>query len=166
MPDEWNHERELPWGLLQYPEHSGILDWVSALNHLYHDEPALHRGDNSADGFQVDVGNDDANSVLAFLRLATGCRPVLVVCNFTAVPRTGYRIGVPVAGGWSVLLNGDDRRFGGSGVGNDRVETDAVRGAWPRRFTAIDVPPLTVCFLASPTTTGWGTNSRPRYLAS
>ena len=75
MPDEWNHERELPWGLLQYPEHSAILDWVSALNQLYHDEPALHRGDNSADGFRWVVGNDDANSVLAFVRLATGLPP-------------------------------------------------------------------------------------------
>ena len=148
MPDEWNHERELPWGLLQYPEHSGILDWVSALNQLYHDEPALHRGDNSADGFRWVVGNDDANSVLAFVRLATGCRPVLVVCNFTAVPRTGYRIGVPVAGGWSMLLNGDDQRFGGSGMGNDRVETDDVAAHGHDVSLAIDVPPLAACFLA------------------
>ena len=148
MPDEWNHERELPWGLLQYPEHSGILDWVSALNQLYHDEPALHRGDNSADGFRWIVGNDDANSVLAFVRLATGCRPVLVVCNLTAVPRTSYRIGVPVAGGWSMLLNGDDQRFGGGGMGNDRVETYDVAAHGHDVSLAIDIPPLATCFLA------------------
>ena len=148
MPDEWNHERELPWGLLQHPEHSGILDWVAALNALYRDEPALHRGDNSADGFRWVVGNDDANSVLAFLRLATGSRPVLVVCNFTAVPRTGYRIGVPVAGSWSMLLNGDDHRFGGSGTGNERVETEDVAAHGHEVSLAVDIPPLAACFLA------------------
>ena len=148
MPGEWNHEQELPWGLLQLPEHSGILDWVSALNQLYRDEPALHRGDNSADGFRWVVGNDDANSVIAFLRLTPECRPVLVVCNFTAVPRPGYRIGVPVAGEWSMLLNGDDQRFGGSGMGNDRVQTDDVAAHGHDVSLAIDIPPLAACFLA------------------
>ena len=148
MPGEWNHEQELPWGLLQLPEHSGILDWVSALNQLYRDEPALHRGDNSADGFRWVVGNDDANSVIAFLRLTPECRPVLVVCNFTAVPRPGYRIGVPVAGEWSMILNGDDQRFGGSGMGNDRVQTDDVAAHGHDVSLAIDIPPLAACFLA------------------
>ena len=127
MPGEWDHERELPWELLQYPEHSAILDWIAALNHLYHDEPALHRVDRSADGFRWVVGNDDANSVIAFLRLATGCRPVLVVCNFTSVPRSGYRIGVPAAGRWTTLLNSDDHRFGGSGIGGEFSDTDDSR---------------------------------------
>ena len=45
MPQEWNHESELPWGLLQIPEHSAVLDWVAALNDLYRNEPALHRCD-------------------------------------------------------------------------------------------------------------------------
>ena len=126
MPQEWNHESELPWGLLQIPEHSAVLDWVAALNDLYRNEPALHRCDASADGFRWVVGNDDANSVIAFLRLATGHRPVLVVCNFTAVPRNGYRIGVPVAGRWTTLLNSDDNRFGGGGIGTALAETEAV----------------------------------------
>jgi 1,4-alpha-glucan branching enzyme len=148
MPEEWDHESELPWWLLQYAEHAGILDWVSALNHLYHDEPALHRGDGSADGFRWVVGNDDANSVIAFLRLAIGYRPVLVVCNFTSVPRNGYRIGVPVAGRWTMLLNGDDSRFGGSGIGSDLVETDGMAAHGHDVSLVIDVPPLAACFLA------------------
>jgi 1,4-alpha-glucan branching enzyme len=148
MSEEWNHERELPWGLLQYAEHSGVLDWVAALNHLHRDEPALHRCDNSADGFRWVIGNDDANSILAFLRLATAHRPVLVVCNFTAVPRNGYRIGVPVAGRWTMLLNSDDHRFGGSGVGAELVDTDGVAAHGHDVSLAIDVPPLAACFLA------------------
>jgi 1,4-alpha-glucan branching enzyme len=148
MAEEWNHERELPWDLLQHAEHAGILDWVAALNHLHRDEPALHRCDNTADGFRWVIGNDDANSIVAFLRLATGHRPVLVVCNFTAVPRNGYRIGVPDAGRWTTLLNGDDHRFGGSGVGAEFVDTEDVAAHGHDRSLTIDVPPLAVCFLA------------------
>jgi 1,4-alpha-glucan branching enzyme len=148
MPQEWNHERELPWDLLQFPEHSAVLDWVAALNILYRNEPSLHRCDGSADGFRWVVGNDDANSVIAFLRLATGHRPVLVVCNFTAVPRNGYRIGVPVAGRWTTLLNGDDQQFGGGGIGSAVAETEAVAAHGHDVSLLIDVPPLAVCFLA------------------
>ena len=148
VPDEWDHENELPWELLQNAEHSEVLDWVAALNHLYREEPALHRGDGSADGFRWLVGNDDANSVIAFNRLATGHRPVLVVCNFTAVPRYGYRIGVPVAGRWMMLLNSDDQRFGGSNVGGELFETDGIATHGHDASLTIDVPPLAACFLA------------------
>ena len=148
MPGEWNHERELPWELLQVPEHSAVLDWVVALNDLYRNEPALHRNDGAADGFRWVVGNDDANSVIAFLRLATGQRPVLVVCNFTAVPREGYRIGVPVAGRWKTLLNSDEHRFGGGGIVTAVAEAEAVAAHGHDQSLLIDVPPLAASFLA------------------
>ena len=86
--------------------------------------------------------------MIAFLRLATGQRPVLVVCNFTAVPRNGYRIGVPVAGRWTTLLNSDDDRFGGGGIGTSLAETEAVAAHGHDQSLLIDVPPLAVCFLA------------------
>jgi 1,4-alpha-glucan branching enzyme len=43
---------------------------------------------------------------------------VLVAVNLTPVPRHGYRIGVPVAGLWTEVLNTDAEIYGGSGVGN------------------------------------------------
>ncbi len=73
---------------------------------------------------------------------------MLVVCNFTAVPRNGYRIGVPVAGRWTMLLNSDDHRFGGSGVGNEFADTEDVAAHGHDVSLSIDVPPLAVCFLA------------------
>ena len=89
-PYEWDHERELPWGLLQHPEHSGVLDWVGALNRVYRSEPSLHRVDASPSGFTWIIGDDAENSVLAFMRHAPGERSVLVVCNFT--PRSSPRL--------------------------------------------------------------------------
>jgi len=43
---------------------------------------------------------------------------VLVVCNFTPVPRDGYEVGVPHPGYWRELLNSDASEYGGSGMGN------------------------------------------------
>jgi 1,4-alpha-glucan branching enzyme len=148
MPQEWDHESELPWGLLQIAEHSQVLDWVAALNQLHRNELALHRGDGSADGFRWVIGNDDANSVIAFLRMATGHRPVLVVCNFTATARQGYRIGVPVAGRWTTLLNSDEHRFGGGGIGTAVAEAEAVAAHGHDQSLLIDVPPMAASFLA------------------
>ena len=43
---------------------------------------------------------------------------MIFVCNFTPVPRHGYRLGVPLAGEYYEVLNSDDTRFGGSGLTN------------------------------------------------
>ena len=123
QPGEWNHEAELDWSLLGNPAHRQIADLVASLNQLYRDQPALHLGDCRDEGFRWIIGDDDANSVYAFLREAPDASPILVVANFTPVPRTGYLVGVPVAGEWCPLLESDDPRFGGSGVVNGALTT-------------------------------------------
>jgi 1,4-alpha-glucan branching enzyme len=55
--------------------------------------------------------------VIAFLRRdGTADGDVLVVCNFTPVPRYNYRIGVPRGGRWREALNSDAGSYGGSGL--------------------------------------------------
>ena len=54
----------------------------------------------------------------AFMRQAPDARPVVVVCNFTPVPRENYRIGVPHGGRWREALNSDAAAYGGGGIGN------------------------------------------------
>jgi 1,4-alpha-glucan branching enzyme len=115
---EWNHEAALQWGLLEQPLHSGLQRWVADLNALYRAHPALHAVDFSAEGFQwIDIHNAEL-SVIAFLRKARDAPPLLVVANFTPVPRDGYLVGVPQAGRWRECLNSDAAPYGGSGVGN------------------------------------------------
>ncbi|MFN8639971.1 MAG: 1,4-alpha-glucan branching protein GlgB [Dehalococcoidia bacterium] len=99
---EWNHDELLDWSLLDQDAHAGISRWVTALNDLYARTPALHEGDCTSEGFEWVIGDDSANSVLAFLRRGTGSEgaPVLVVANLTPVIRDGYRVGVPVRGPW------------------------------------------------------------------
>jgi len=120
---EWNHDGELQWELLDDPGHGGIRNLVGDLNRLYRSQAALYDSDALAQGFEWVIGDDAANSVFAYLRrsVASHAPAVLVVCNFTPVPREAYRIGIP--GGekgarWREVLNTDAHCYGGSNAGN------------------------------------------------
>jgi 1,4-alpha-glucan branching enzyme len=148
QPGEWHHEAELDWALLATPAHQQIADLVTALNRLYRDHPALHVGDCRDDGFRWIIGDDDRNSVYAFLREAPNASPILVVANFTPVPRAGYRIGVPVAGQWRPLLESDDARFGGSGTTNGGLATAPVAAHGFDQSLEVVAGPLGISFFA------------------
>ena len=116
---EWNHDAGIDWDLLDDPKHAGTQALVRDLNRTYRDVDALHVGDCDPAGFRWVVVDDAANSVFAVLRLgAPGAAPVLVVVNFTPVPRHGYSVGVPGHGAWRELVNTDAAPYGGSDVGN------------------------------------------------
>ncbi|MET0164602.1 MAG: 1,4-alpha-glucan branching protein GlgB [Vicinamibacterales bacterium] len=145
---EWTHDGALEWWVLRYGEHAGVQRWVADLNALYRREPALHEIDFDAAGFEwVDCHDADA-SVLSFLRHARSGPPVLVVCNFTPVPRTNYAVGVPEGGYWSELLNSNAVAYGGSGIGNlGGVEAAPASAHGRFHSLALTVPPLAALFL-------------------
>ena len=145
---EWNHDRELDWYLLMYAEHLGLQQLVRDLNRLYRQEPALHQLDCEPEGFQWLVGDDAPNSVYAWLRRDAEGRPLLVVVNFTPVPREAYRIGVPLAGRWRELLNSDAEGYGGSNQGNlGGVLTEPLAHHGQPVSLALTLPPLAVLIL-------------------
>jgi 1,4-alpha-glucan branching enzyme len=147
---EWQHEESLEWHVLRYPLHAGVQRWVRDLNALYRATPALYELDFSDAGFQW-VDCDDADeSVLSFLRLAASdAPPILVVCNFTPVPRESYRLGVPRGGIWRELLNSDASEYGGSGQGNSGSVRALDEPAHGRPHALIvRLPPLAVLVLA------------------
>jgi 1,4-alpha-glucan branching enzyme len=152
---EWNHDAQLSWDLLADPRHEGVRTWVSHLNAVHRDEPAMHELDVDPAGFEWVAAGDTAGSVISFLRWPTGGaadatdRPVLVVANFAPVPRQDYAIGVPTGGRWVELANSDAEVHGGSGWGN-QGGLDAVEGPMHgRRFhLPLTLPPLAVVYLA------------------
>ncbi len=152
--NEWDHESLIDWSLLQSAPHAGIEQWVRDLNRLYKTEPSLHRLDARADGFEwIDCADRD-HSVLSFLRrgaeLPGGGQapPVIVVFNFTPVPRMGYRIGAPVGGPWVELLNSDATLYGGSGTGNlGAVEARNEPFHGRPHSLSLALPPLACLFL-------------------
>jgi 1,4-alpha-glucan branching enzyme len=146
---EWQHDHSLDWHLLQYPFHAGVSAWVADLNRVYRFEPALHELDCDPAGFEWVDASDWQHSVISFLRRGRSeVEAVLVVCNFTPVPRHGYRVGVPAPGFWRELLNSDGREYGGSGVGNlGGTVGDAVPSHGRDHSLVLTLPPLAVVFL-------------------
>jgi len=146
---EWTHDQSLEWHVLQYPVHRGVQAWMEQLNRLYRSEPAMYVLDNDPAGFEWVDCNDSAASTISLLR--KGASPndaVLVVCNFTPVPRTDYRVGVPWGGYWRELLNSDAREYGGSGMGNLGGVTAESVPAHGRPFSLrLTLPPLAALFL-------------------
>jgi 1,4-alpha-glucan branching enzyme len=116
---EWDFAGQLDWPLLQAPAHAGVRSAVRDLNRLYRHVPALYARDCEGDGFRWIVVDDADQSVIAWVRFGgPGCAPVVVVCNLTPVPRSGYRLGLPGAGRWREIFNSDAVEYGGSGIGN------------------------------------------------
>jgi 1,4-alpha-glucan branching enzyme len=140
---EWAFEHSLDWHLAGLPFHAGLRRWVADLNRAYRSEPALHRRDCEASGFEWVECDDAANGVVAFLRHGPGGNDVLAAFNFTPVPRTGYRLGVPQGGFWKELLNSDAKEYGGSGMGNRGGMQAASEGSHGRPCSLlVTIPPL------------------------
>ena len=146
---EWAHEQSLEWHVLGMDaRHEGVQKWVSDLNSVYKKEISLHAKDFSQDGFQWISRTDWEQSVMAFLRKNDNSPPVLIVCNFTPMPRHAYRVGVPHGGRWRELLNSDAQSYGGSGVGNfGGVEADAQPYDGQSHSVSVSLPPLGAIFL-------------------
>ena len=146
---EWDHDRSLDWHLLDDPRHSGVQRLVRDLNRLYRQIPALHSLDDKPEGFQWSVIDDAANSIFAYLRLdANGGKPVLVVCNFTPIPRQGYTVGIPVAGEWKEIFNSDAAIYGGSNMGNSGSVQGVDEGSHGHPASlSLTVPPLATIVL-------------------
>ncbi len=116
---EWHHEESLDWHLLQFPAHAGLRQWVKDLNWFYRREPALHELDFAPTTFEWIDCHDSDQSVLSYLRKGTNPEElILIVANFTPVPRFNYWVGVPRGGFWQEVLNSDAQEYGGSGLGN------------------------------------------------
>ncbi len=145
---EWAHDGSLEWHLLQYAPHQGIHRWVTDLNRLYRTEPALHERDVEPAGFEwIDCTDADA-SVVSLLR--RGQAPddlIVVVCNFTPIPRPSYQVGTPRGSHWKEILNSDAQEYGGSGMGNLGSVEAGPQPAHERPCSiTITLPPLSVLF--------------------
>jgi 1,4-alpha-glucan branching enzyme len=142
---EWDHNNSLDWYLLEYDRHRGLFRWVQDVNRLYREQSGLHL-DTEPAGFEWIDGSDADHSVIAYLR--KGFHPsdvLLVVCNFTPVVRTGYRVGVPAGGYWKEVLNSDGKEYWGSGLGNGGgVVAEAVPCHGRNYSLNITLPPLAI----------------------
>jgi len=146
--DEWYHEKSLDWHLLEYESHRAIQRWVKDLNNIYRNELALHELDCEPSGFEWIDFNDSIHSVISFLRKGKNSKNIiLVVCNFTPVPRFNYILGVPENGYWKEILNSDSEVYGGSNHGNIGGVEASMTPSHGRPYSiSVTVPPLGLIF--------------------
>jgi 1,4-alpha-glucan branching enzyme len=145
---EWVHDESLDWHLLEYAPHRGLQRWVEDLNRLYRNEAALHELDCQPAGFEWIDCNDAEGSVVSLIRRGKSAdEVVLVVCNFTPVPRYDYRVGVVRGGFWRELLNSDATEYEGSGQGNKGGVESAPAACHGRPYSLnLTLPPLGIVF--------------------
>jgi 1,4-alpha-glucan branching enzyme len=144
--EEWNFEGSLDWHLLQYDFHQGVKKVITDLNTLYKTQPALYEKQFSPDGFEWINYADHQNAVLTYIRKGNQSNDDLVViCNFTPIVRTNYRIGLPRNGNLTSVFNSDALSYGGSGVetlGELTIESTPYDG---REYSIeLILPPLSV----------------------
>ena len=153
-PREWNHQIGLDRFLEKDPAHRGVRDLVAELGRLYSEHACLWRLDHETEGFRWISSHDRGRSVFAYARYdeaAEGAEEgdhLITVLNLTPVPRDGYRIGVPGADGYQVLLCTDDEKFGGSGYAIERqLACEAVDTDGFEHSLVLSLPPLAALVL-------------------
>ena len=143
---EWNVERSLDWHLLDAPPHAGVQRLVHDLNAVQRHYPALHQFDFDDRGFAWIARDDRNNAVFSFVRKADDGATVVVLCNFTPVPRHGYRIGA-APGSYRELINTDALAYGGSGLHNGLLQSEPVGAHGYADSLVVTVPPLATLML-------------------
>jgi 1,4-alpha-glucan branching enzyme len=146
---EWNFYTGLEWEALKSLNHQGVQRFVKDLNRLYRQEPALHENDFEWTGFTWIDANDSDNSVFSFMRHARSRDEfIVVVSNFTPVPRYDYRIGVPKPGYYREIINSDAECYWGSNIGNEGGrETENVPMHGHAQSLSLTLPPLATIML-------------------
>jgi 1,4-alpha-glucan branching enzyme len=145
VTEEWNHDAQLDWSLLENREHAGITRLVRDCNALYRSTPALYRLDAEPSGFAWIDYQDAAQSILAFARFSanTDGEHLIVAINATPIVHHGYLIGAVREGGYREVLNSDSEFYGGSNVGNfGAIETQPIESHGYPQSLALTLPPL------------------------
>ena len=139
--NEWSIHQPLEWGLLAGRRlHSGFHQLIQDLNKLHASQTSLHELDHQSKGFKWLVLDDHINSILAFVRYDKHQKPIVVVCNMSNRQQENYQINAPVSGLWHELLNTDNCRYGGNGLGDSIVKSG--------KTISLNLAPLSTVFLS------------------
>src|SRR5256714_890401 len=141
---EWNETDSLDWHLLETPLHKGVQSLIQDLNKLYKKHGALWEADTDPSGFQWIEVDNAAENVAAFRRIApsTG-KEIICVGNFSPVVRENHRIGLPRKGTYKQILNTDNEKYGGGGIGVVRsIKAEKIPSHGYDYSAAITLPPL------------------------
>ena len=141
--NEWHFEHSLDWHLLDYEPNRTLKHFFKTIHGFYLTQPSLWEQDNSWQGFQWLAADERQTNTIAFVRSDKSGKALIVVCNFSPVHRSGYRVGAPYGGSWAVAFNSDAPEFGGSGLGDTAsLKTEKFPHHEQAQSIVIDLPPM------------------------
>ncbi|MGR5303573.1 1,4-alpha-glucan branching protein GlgB [Vibrio mediterranei] len=144
---EWNHDDQLQWFLLDFDRHQGVQALTRDLNKLYRNEKSLFELDSEPKGFEWRLQDAAEASILAHERISEEGERMLVISNFTPVPHEAFRLGVPLAGKYELMLNTDDSIYAGSGFGAVQTAlTEQMESEAQPQSLSLRLPPLSTVF--------------------
>ncbi|MDD7210439.1 MAG: 1,4-alpha-glucan branching protein GlgB [Lachnospiraceae bacterium] len=133
---EWSEKRELDWFLLEKERNSQLQTFVRDLIHLYRNNKCLYEYDCWPEGFEWINANDGDRSIFSFVRhSASGKNNLLFVVNFTPVDRPKYRVGTTCRRKHTLVLNSDDKKYGGSGKKRPKEYKPVKKEADNRKYS-------------------------------
>ena len=144
--EEWNSESSLDWHLLQYEPHQKHQVFMSELNNLYKTEPALYEKAFGHDGFEWISLDDNQNSVISYIRKGHDTKnDLIVLCNFTAVARSNYSVGVNYKKDLKCVFNSDLKKYYGSSEKNENIIKVNSENYHNKKYSVkLTLPPLSV----------------------
>ena len=145
---EWDYQKELDWLLLEYESHKQFKDYIQKLNHFYLDTPALWQVEDSWDGFNWIVADDNTQNILVFARTDAKGEEVVVVCNFSHIKRENYRFGVKEAVAYTPVFSSDELEFGGVGGIGMPVKCEEIPSHGMPFSVSITVPAMSCIWYA------------------
>lgn len=145
--NEWDCNKPLDWHLTEAPAHRGIMLMLADLNQLYRSCPALYATEFESAGFEWANADDSENSVLAYWRHSPD-ETVLVILNFTPVPRSNYCLPFNTPAVFEELFNSDSEKYGGSDTAtNDVYQTAPEHFMGRDHRLSVNLPPLAAIVL-------------------
>ena len=143
---EWSEARELDWFLLAEDWHRQLQEFTKDLLHLYKKNKAMYELDCSPEGFEWVNADDAERSIYSFIRHSKdGKKNLLFVCNFTPMERAEYRVGVPRRKQYKLILDSDEKKYGGEGKVRPEIYKSVKKECDGRPFSfAYDLPPYGV----------------------
>ncbi len=141
---EWTETESLDWHLLESPMHKGVQLLIRDLNDLYAKHSEVWEADTDPSGFQWIEADNALENVLAFRRISpsTG-KEIICVGNFSPIVREGHRLGLPRNGTYKQLLNSDNEKYCGGGIGVVKsIKADKISSHGFDYSAAITLPPL------------------------
>ncbi|MCD1070239.1 1,4-alpha-glucan branching protein GlgB [Cutibacterium acnes] len=142
---EFDESVSLEWFVADLWGHGGLKRLFRDLNKIYKENPALWQLDSDPRGFEWINADDAGNNLFSWLRRSDDGSTIACFTNFSPNPQTDYRIGLPMEGVWTEILNTDSLEYDGTGEFGNLGQIVATPLPAPDRFRAVAavcVPPM------------------------